>query len=383
MNIIVFTNMLEGHHLEYIHHLYDMARKLKEHHFVFLLPSSFPAVKDKMIWEPADHIQFQLYDELENTSRRFILFKLLGSSYRVSKLIGKYAKRYQADIVFTNTIIDFVPFAPVFIRKPTKLAGIIYRIYLHDMEYQSKAATMVDKLKYQVMSRFHVFYRIFILNDKESAQKLNTIYRTDKYIALPDPYVPLNTNTVFDIRKEYNIAHDKVLFVHFGALNGNKGTLEILESIKNLPMDEQGKYVFFFAGRVSDGIKAKFYEILSGIGKKTTVVVKDEFCSYEFLASLCIACDAILTPYRRTAQSSGLIGYASQFGKPVIAVSKGLLGQLVKEFGLGVLVENNSIENLQHSYRVIADGNYQKPTKRYCNQNSITSFQMTIQKSLI
>lgn len=383
MTIIIFSSQIEGHFLEFVHHLYDLALDRLEHRFVFLLPSSFVDVKDKFEWEVKSHITFELFDEYKPTTTQRGFVQLLCESYKMSKLVAHAARKYQADYVFSNTIINFVPFAPFFIKKPTKLIGIIYRIYLHDMDSRSKMSLITDKLKYRLMARSRVFHKLFILNDSESATILNNIYKTNKFCHIADPYIPILMEHAEDIRSQYRLGRNKIMFIHFGAMNTNKGTIEILESIRALSDKEKGDYCFFFAGRVSTGITDRFYRLYNELKDEVQIIVKDEFCSYEFFASLCIACDAILTPYRRTAQSSGLIGYASQFGKPVIAVNKGLLGQLVREYELGILIEDNDPHSLMEGYRKIAEGTYKKPTKRYCEQNSIKSFQKAISNSFV
>lgn len=228
------------------------------------------------------------------------------------------------------------------------------------------------------MSRAGVFCKIFILNDKTSTDRLNLIYNSNKFVSLPDPFVPISTKHLTDFREEHGIPSDKKLFIQFGTLCENKSTIEILESIKLLNTEEKGTFTFAFAGKVHDDIKPQFYDLINELKGKVQIVVIDSFCPYETFASMCIACDAILTPYRRTAQSSGLIGYASQFHKPVIAPNKGLLGDLVKSYGLGLVIEDNTPEMLVDAYRKVARGEVDIPNDNYCVQNSVEEFQKVI-----
>ena len=89
----------------------------------------------------------------------------------------------------------------------------------------------------------------------------------------------------------------KNIFIHFGGLAERKGTLDILQSINNLSLDEQQKYAFVFAGRVGADIRNEFYKTIDNLGENVTVVIKDEFCSYDFIDALCKAVTAILMPY--------------------------------------------------------------------------------------
>lgn len=382
MTTIVFTNSLDGHHLEYIHHVYEMAVKDIENSYVFLLPVSFAEKQAKFEWILTKNVRFDFFEEYREIKTKNVLKRLLGSSYKTTKIVAQAVKKFNPQYVYTNLMIGFVPFAPIFIKRRVRLIGIIYRIYLYDVGIRSKWSIFQDRLKYLVMSKFNVFYRIMILNDKTGAHQLNKIYNTNKFVPIPDPYIPLDRKGIEDIRKGYGIENSKILFAHFGAMNSNKGTLDLLESLVKLTGEECSRYSFFLAGKVDEKIKQHFSALVDDVKNKVQIIVKDEYCSYEFFASLCVACDAIVIPYKRTAQSSGLIGYASQFGKPVIAPAKGLLGQLVREFGLGIQIDNISSENLIAAYHKIALGNYQKPSKRYCEENTIENFQKTINNCL-
>lgn len=47
-------------------------------------------------------------------------------------------------------------------------------------------------------------------------------------------------------------------------------------------------------------------------------------------------------PYKVNTQSSGIIGYASQFNTPVLALAEGLIGKLVSKYKLGYTINEIS-----------------------------------------
>ena len=217
---------------------------------------------------------------------------------------------------------------------------------------------------------------IFILNDANSANKLNKIYKTSRFRYLADPYVPILPENI-NIREEYNIPCNNKLLIHIGALDNRKGTLSILESLLNLPTEYKNKLTFFFAGRIEKGIKNQFYNMLGQI-KDVNIIVKDEFCTYGFFATLCAQADAILMPYKLDNVSSGIIGYASQFQCPVIAPSSGLIGSLVKMYNLGYLLSSISEEELIDAYRYVLENKIKCPDTKYCCTHTIKEFNETI-----
>ena len=110
---------------------------------------------------------------------------------------------------------------------------------------------------------------------------------------------------------------------------------------------------------------------------RVRVIVEDDFCSYERLASLCAASDLLLMPYLETAQSSGVIGYASQFGTPVLASDRGLIGKLVRRYGLGWTTSIES-EDLVIAYRML--DTQLMVDKHYCQSHQVEAFQKKIWK---
>lgn len=81
--------------------------------------------------------------------------------------------------------------------------------------------------------------------------------------------------------------------------------------------------------------------------------VFDEFVLYLYWYN--IRHDAILIPYKNTAQSSGLLGYAAQFNKPLLAPSNGLIGKLVNEYKLGYLLDNLSPRTIADNLDKVVD----------------------------
>ncbi|UKK67567.1 glycosyltransferase family 1 protein [Prevotella communis] len=381
MKVLVFSHLTGGHHLEYLHHVYDVAAMSPGDNFVFLLPQSFIDVRDKFIWEPLSNVSFDYFEDSKFLDDPSTISQMFSNSYRICKYLGRYSKENKVDVIYSNHMIVFVPFAPIFIKQ-AKIVGVIYRIFLHEIDELSWKQKTLDRIKYFIMSCFKVYKRVLILNDQESADQLNSLYHTNKFSFLPDPYLPLRSENVTDIREQYNIENSKTLFVHFGAMNSNKGTIEILLSVRELTQDEKEKYTFFFAGRIAEDIREEFYNLYERLKDRVQIVVIDQYCDYDFFASLCTACNAILTPYKRTSQSSGLIGYASQFGKPVIAPSKGLLGNLVGKYKLGLLINDCTPQSLISAYKKVENSQFVSPSKRYCDDNSIESFKEHILKNI-
>ncbi|MCH3980539.1 MAG: hypothetical protein LKE41_01210 [Prevotella sp.] len=160
--------------------------------------------------------------------------------------------------------------------------------------------------------------------------------------------------------------------------------MDILDAIEKLCKDKKaGPYQFVFAGRINTDIKEVFYKLYNSIKDKCDIVVWDKFCSYDELDELCRECDIIIAPYKNVYSSSGVIGYAAKYHKPVIVPNDGLLGKLVRKYKLGIAVNNlnsTAIYNLLSSQKkILVD---EKKQDKYIEFNSIDNFNLTIYNNI-
>ncbi len=374
MNILLYSPHSEGHYLEYINYLYEACRNSKSHSVTLLVPSKIKEINNFFQFKELNNLKIDYFEERNYTCSSTL--GLVVECFKETRFLAKYIKKNNIDRVFTTLLIDLVPFAPFLIPHKTEIYGIIYKIFLR--EESSSASRFLNRIKFYVFSKFSVYKKIYILNDTSSSEKLNEIFKTSKFQFICDPYLPKTTDFSSNIRTDYNIPQDNTLFVMFGSLNRNKGILQVLDSIKSIKEDESCHYTFFFAGKVDNTIKEELYNLYEDIKNKIQIVLIDQYCSFDFFSSLCLSCDAILTPYLRTAQSSGIIGYASQFGKPVIAPDSGLLGELVKRYHLGIQIHTIDAPSLCKAYRMVRAGDYTLPNSDYCKDNSREKFIETL-----
>lgn len=369
----VFDYYLGGHHLEYIHHLYEGASKQKDYNFIFFLPKSFYVYSQKLVWNEHENIQFHFFDCDENIIRSYGMLK---KSLFLSKIINQFVKQYGLDKIILIETMPYLPFLPLVISRNVKLTSIIYNI-ARFRETPSLFVRFLDYIKYILISRFSCFERVFLLNDTESCLFYNNKYHTSKFDYLPDPYFPIEKKIDINIKEKYNIPKNKKILLHFGGMTKRKGSLDILDSILLSKDEAVLGYCFIFAGRVYDDIKNDFYNRISKIGNKCQILVFDKFCEYDFLGALCSASDFILMPYHTTSQSSGVIAYAAQYNKPVIAPSTGLLGSIVKNNKLGITLSkvnpttiawylsNKVLDNYRHN---------ETQSKQYLLNNTVEKF---------
>lgn len=374
--IIVFDTDLNGHHLEYLNHIYMEASRKSNNYYIFVIPLEFKNLQSNLDWPLSPHIKFDFLnkDEITNCETE----NLLKSSYFKSILLKKKIKEHAADHVFLIMLMQFLPFLPfVLMNTKVKISGIIYLIYLYRWKNASFVSKTSDAFKYILLSKSKLFNKIFILNDKSAATYLNKIYNTHKYKFLPDPFVFQQTPIAHkDV--PLNIDTESMVFLHFGALTSRKGTMEILEAITKMDVSMNDKPIcIIFAGKVLKDIKIEFYQKIKELNNKIQLIIYDEFCSYEMIGLLCKRSDYILIPYKNVLQSSGVIAYASYYNTPVIGPSEGLLGKLVRKYKLGITIKDLDSNKLTVFFENVKK--YQMDiSNEYLINNSVENFQKII-----
>lgn len=341
--VLFFETSLDGHRYEYLKNLHDYA-VMKGIEAVFVLPKD-DRIKD---WTSGDNVKvdFLSETELHSVSKG----NLLLASYRKSRLVSECAKKYRTTHVFLIFLMLYMPFLIWMLSSGVSVSGIVYRSFLWaDSAKKSRIRRGLEWLRFGIMAKSKKVEKVLMLNDDKSASVFNLRFKTNKFMRLPDPYTPLEGEIV-DLKGQLGIAVSDNLFIQIGCLSDRKGTLEILDAIQMMSNEEKVHNYFYFAGKVAKEIRSEFYEkveILRDNGAR--VFVKDEFLSFEFINSLCASSDCIMVPYKNTSQSSGVIGYAAQYGKPIIGPSAGLLGYLISHYNLGYQIDSVCAERIYNA----------------------------------
>lgn len=344
--ILVFEPFLSGHRLEYIHHLYEEAAKTPGNHYYFAVSNQFLTLKDHFEWSEAGHITFLYMDQ------RFVASSQhKGKVKRIFSLVSlasEFAKKHKADDIFFISLAEYMPWLPLFFKARASVSGIIYYIYLYEWKSKGLISRMRDALTILLVIPVRKYKHVFLLNDTVAATYLNGKFSTGKFRYLPDPYMPFSGHkeNSDELRKRLNIGDMQKIFLHFGSMSFRKGTLNILQAIDLLPEKDTQDRCFIFAGKVNDDIKESFYALTESLKGRASIYVFDRFCEPSFLSSLCEACSVILAPYYNTAYSSGIVGYAANYRKPIVVPDRGLIGKLVRRYHLGYLLKDNSPQEI-------------------------------------
>jgi hypothetical protein len=365
---LVFDFETSGHHMEYIHHLYLAAGKRYFDSFIFAVSPLFREKSCEYDWPKFSNVEIHYLDfkQLKKISGNAIKY-----SYYYAQLLKETAKRFNINRVFLIALVFSLPLTPFLLNRKYNLSGIVYNIYLYKWKSASFSFKIKNSIQYLFYSYFPIYQKVYILNDKSASFILNKIYKTDKFIYLPDPVSLLNKSNMKDMRTELGIDKNKVVLLHCGSLSISKGTLDILEGISAMNSQEMSRFTFIFAGEMDNTIKEPFYQYYNNLKDQIQIIVIDKFCSFDLFGSLFITSDILLCPYKkRTSQSSGIIGYAAQFRIPVISTKEGLLGKLIKRYDLGIFSTNIKFD-LLHAINNALD---KKIQTNYIKDHNVSDF---------
>lgn len=362
MKVLIFEPNLNGHHLEYLHHIYVGAARDNNNQYIFAVPECYHNIKEKFSWETSENICFIYIDEKKLNSKFKTILELF-------KIILKTKPRY----TFLISLVWFMPFIVLFPILKTKFSGIIYNIYLYEWRCSNWKRKVQNIILYTLLSKSPNIDTLFILNDLTSVCVLNKIWKTKRFKYIPDPYVPIDTHNIYSLRNELGIDNSKKVILHFGAMSARKGTLQIFKMLENTDIQTCEGLCIIFAGKIGNDIKKQFYEKYNLLKDKVNIILEDDFINYERIGSYLLTCDYVILPYEYTNVSSGVIGYCAQFNKPAIGPNKGLIGKLIRKNRLGIVVDKfESFQNLDTQYQ----------ENEYCKERSISVFTNIILSNL-
>ena len=371
--ILIPCYSLAGHHLEYLLNFYHYASTdfSKEHKYVFTLVDDFKETFDRFPSQPNiefDYIPTQDLKKL-NIGNMYVV------QYKHNIVTRRYIKKHRpTNVLYLAFNYNFL-LQSLMTIKGVKYSGILFRVYPYDFSSMSIRYKLHTILSHWGAVHNKWITNIFISNDTTGVAYLNKLYKTDKFKYVPDPYVPISamSNTYINSNEVLLMKAKRVLF-HFGSFRRGKGTVELLKAILLTPKDVAQQLCFILAGKVPDDLHDEIYSLVGQCSIHTTLIFHDEFCSFEYISEICRRSDFILMPYSQSSSSSGMYGYAAQFGVPIVAPNKNMTRKIVRRNQLGILLDDISPKGLSEFYCTIPSREKYRVGTRYLETNTVAAF---------
>jgi glycosyltransferase involved in cell wall biosynthesis len=220
------------------------------------------------------------------------------------------------------------------------------------------------RLQFRLLLRNKAISKIFLLNDARMAEQLNRWHpKRQVFASIPDPLPALCP--VLD-QGAFDSSERPFTFLLAGSMAPRKGVLEVLEALICLRGQLDRPIALRMVGRFRREAEAYREQVLSKIreleqgeaGSLIRVHLENVFIDSESLSREFAETDCVLTPYLEFYGSSGMIGHACRYQKPLLSCLDGLLGELVRDRKLGVCVDPRHAEQFAAAMQRIIGGEH-------------------------
>ena len=344
---------LVGHNLG---HIQNILRYLEHHssqtEYIFLLnpeAKSIPSVKTS-----ASNVQIIFF-----TDEEFISFNSGLSIVKSTQLLWKhliqYVTNYQADKLIMM-MLDMFQHTIGSSRLPCETSGIMFnpypRVIPADNTLRAKQKSTITKARKMFttwwMCRNSNLKKVFIFNDTETIKTMNETLGTHVFTYLPDPVYDYPTREGLNIREKHEISSERKIFLSFGFIDEKKNVVNVLKSIQKLSAEEASKSCLLVVGKIHPEYQRQLTVALEETKKlrpEIQIALESRFVDDDEMESYVNQSDVVSVAYINFYSSSGVIGLASRHKKPVIATKFGVVGNLTREYKLGLTVDGaNTIE---------------------------------------
>ena len=400
MRILLFDPSVVGHHLEYPSHFMNyVANKGVNHELHFAVHSEFEhrapdlvelanAYPDRLKVHPIDESE-QNAVESASISRRVL------SSWNIAE---KYARKLEVDHCVFLEMNLYQPVLGLLRARnvPFRISGILFfpyvRIEVANSSFLERVKAKIERYRKHWQIRWVLsnpqMEAIFLFNDAKGAQQLNAIHATNKFRALPDPVLPRKGYTE-ETASPFKPTDARGHFLFFGAMRKQKGVRELIQAMRLLSEKEARQTALHILGRSSEDFANELRRLVEGLRQAQPhlhVQHEDRFLEYAELERALDSCDVVLAPYQRTEGSSGVIGHAAKHGKPVIGPNTGLIGTLIRDYGLGRATNTSDPSDIAGAIQEALDDPRELASKedmqRYVNERSPDQFASTVVETL-
>jgi glycosyltransferase involved in cell wall biosynthesis len=347
LRLMVFSPWCYGHHPTYLRHLISSWCQWQLSGVLDIV------VNQQFLREHADVVE--LGQQCDRQNVQFIAMTTqeqedleaatsgLKRALEQHKLISRYASQLGSTkgliIYFDSCLISLV----LGLKLPCPFSGIYYRPTFHYPLFTKSIPTWKERVQHlrERVSLWRVLhhpqFRTLFCLDPIAVEKI----ATSKVIYLPDP-VQIEKDIAFRSEQmidNLRIEPNRKIFLFFGRLaEWRKGVPQLVEAVSYLPYEIQQQMCLLFVGEPDPKpleawltpIKKSGVQIVT----RYNYVPEAEIYSYFQLA------DIVLAPYQRHVGMSGILLQAAAANKPVLSSNYGLMGEMVKRYGLGIAVDS-------------------------------------------
>lgn len=389
--LMIFDLETAGHHAFYIRQLLRhwptptmlqivvSPLFLQQHEDVMCTPS-----RARVTWHPLRPDEFARFQGantmLTRTRVEWQLFGNYASALDVTDGLAMFFDRFQLPLALGLAL-------------PCRVSGILFRPTLHYQRLDSYQATWRatvrmgrEALLWRLALRHRAMRTLFSL-DPLAVPVLQQVAGRVQVTHLPDPieFQPAPPQRVAALRQQLGIESQRRIALFFGFLEERKGLYPLLEALTLLPVATQERFCLLLVGQIASKEVEKLTKRIAELTQQTAIqlIMYDQFAPEAEVPAYFQMADFVLAPYQRHIGSSGILLWAAAAGKPVLASDYGLMGELVRRYQLGRVVDSTQPAAIAEGLATFLSENpahlisVEKAT-RFVNENQPLRFVQTI-----
>jgi len=372
---------LNGHKLGFVQETLNWLNRYANnsgHHFHFLVNHELNTPSSQHV--SVHYLEEDLHAKLQETRslvryrKQWKYIKVKANQLEVSQLILMEFDIYQMAIGNDSKVnfdINGIWFRPFYRQK------VIGSSLLEKLKFG--IAKIRKKITFKLALRNPNLKQVFILNDAETVEKLNS-NQTAKLVYLPDPVMDPIVKSVVDVRKKYGIEKEKNIFLIFGYIDDRKNVPNVLRALNKLPRAYQLKISLLLIGKVANNYAPILRDSFLENESEVQIIENNEFVSNDEMNALFQSSSLVLRMNINYFASSGIIGMAAKYNKPSLVSNYGVVADLTKAYSLGKEEDPLDITALSNHF-IDFIGNpddWKINGSSYCENHSMSKFVTTL-----
>ena len=365
--LLIFEPEHQGHQLEWLRHLIRYAKvELAGVPVCFAVAPELVLGLTEGLGEDAEDnvriLPIAAWEAALCRSRRLVV-----SAFARWATVLRYALRTHAGSIHILALDHLsLPLAlGLGVGRRRKITGTLFRPSVHYRligKYRPSLPEHVRDLRKALL------YRLMLRN-----RSLGTVLSLDPYFPdyakqfyrggqkvqlLHDPAHPASRIENSERAIADRLPKGRVNFLHFGYLTERKGTLVLVEAMKSISAEYRHRIGVMLAGRADPAIRNVLLEKWAALKQECPELhleLEERRLSAGELEAVVQRAHVLLAPYQRFVGSSGVLLWAARAGKPIVTQDFGLMGPLVREFGLGAAIDTTDPGTIARAMMDIVD----------------------------
>ena len=364
--VVVFDLELGGHHASYIQYLieYWCENELDGQLLVVVAPE-FTQMHARVVALTSrckrENVQFVPVDDdaftktrqkswLRTVSGEWKLLVKCCRQLEATHCLVMHYDRYQLPLALDRAF-------------PCPISGIYFRPTFHYSRFSNHEFSLSDGLRawrHKLLLRRNLggaSLRYLFCLDPYVIGHIEGLRTANSAVYLPDPVKTYEDDECLGraLRDSLALSRNRKVFLLFGSLARRKGIFQLLDALFLLPRTAVESLCLMLVGQIrvaeTDALEARIAEARESL--PLSIFRQHEFLPERSIQSYFHAADVVLAPYQRHTGMSGIMVRAAAAGKPILAPTYGLVGELVCRRALGLTVDTTKPTEIARGLEVL------------------------------